>query len=85
MNIQKLAVIVGLIGGLGTLAAWPTGLASALYEHFQLVSSNSQWIRQVEFERLDALRKRRQLTVEEWRRWCTLGRLLGYWQGCPPR
>ena len=84
-SLTKWSVIVGLLIGVGTLATWPTGLARDYIEYWQLVGSNTQWIRLVDFRSLDEIRKRRQLTVREWRIWCTLGKQLGYWSQCPPR
>jgi hypothetical protein len=81
----KFSAVIAVLGGLATLGLWPTGLASQAYDHFRLPVANSQWIALADFQRLNAIRKERQLTFQEWHTWCILGQQLGYWKRCPAR
>ena len=82
--LQRWSLITGTLIALSTIIAWPTGLATNLVEHFQVVGANAKWIALAEFKRLNAIRKVRKLTIEEWSNWCYLGQTLGYWVVCPP-
>lgn len=72
-KLTNWSLIVGLVLALGTLAAWPTGLARDWVTHFELVGANTSYIAQVNFDRLNAIKDTRRLTREEWVVWCRYG------------
>ena len=86
-KLTSWSLFLGIVIALGTLVAWPTGLARDLVTHFQTVGANTTWIAQVEFNRLNAIRDLRPLTREEHAAWCRFGYRLEYFTKqfpCPP-
>ena len=81
LSVQTISAIVAIVLAIPTLA----GFAWAAYEVRQEVAANTSWRLIQTWERLEAIRKRRQLSQVEWAAWCQAGKDLGVFEECPPR
>lgn len=85
MTLSQLATIFAIVTASGGLA----GGGYTVFEDYRAlrfeVAENTTARLLQEFERLDLIRRNRQLTQPEWLAWCSAGRRLKVFQDCPPR
>jgi hypothetical protein len=77
--IKHISIAAGLIITFSTLG----GLSWAAKDIHDQVASNTSYIAVTEWKRLEAIRKARKLTQEEYIEWCVLGKKIGVFGECP--